>query len=647
MKLKNLILLGLCSLALIACGDDEAEEMMPTGGSTDAGGSMDGGSDAGGSDEGGSDEGGSMDGGNADGGMMMGPQCADGLAEVGQACDPFTNCCRRGSECYAGTDSPDLTNTCVRRCDDNLPDGEDGCELRELCIPDDPNAMGENSPGYCISGDECEPGNENLACGEGDFSCHRARNLSFCIDLRDVAAQAPTAVVGVGEACSPFAQDQNEFAVCDSGLVCEFGKCRALCDTNDDCGGGECYDFTDNVDGINFKFCMGDDLCDPFNSECGDDAACILPLGVSDTVAYDGQIIGVCDENFAPGTREVGEECTVDPNTYFGDCSSSSVCSIESEGDTTGTCASFCDDYSLDQCTGYQVCSETRIEDLGICSGACDPYLGRGCGEDEMCVFFNVGQREGQPEAVVGECFDIGGDNQPSGEFINPDDTCEAYVPDIEGFNNPFPFYSNCGPGYYCDSLMQGDPKQCLQLCQNIRRIGDFESIDTDEDGLVTEEEWTAAFANFDSDADGSLSSDEWLNVNRNAGDLNRDGGIDAAEWAQLFDTIVTGEAPVIMPPMGGMMSGGEMMGGEMTGGAPAGGEMTGGAPAGGEMSGGAPAGGEMSGGAPAGGMMEESKDDHGPMTARQYDWTLCSGGISCRTPIFNGIESVGLCLDI
>ena len=95
------------------------------------------------------------------------------------------------------------------------------------------------------------------------------------------------------------------------------------------------------------------------------------------------------------------------------------------------------------------------------------------------------------------------------------------------------------------------------------------------------------------------------------------------------------------------MMTGGAA-GGEMTGGAPAGGEMmTGGAPAGGEMTGGAPAGGEMTGGAPAGGMMEESKDDHEVMTARQYDWTRCSGGISCRAPIFTGIESVGLCLDI
>ena len=238
MKLKNLILIGICSLAFIACGDDEAEVQDQTGGSAD-GGSMNGGSDAGGSTDGGSMDGGSAEGGSNGGGMMMGPQCADGLADVGEACDPFTNCCKRGSECYAGTDSPDLTNTCVRRCDDNLPDGEDGCELRELCIPDDQNTMADTSPGYCISGDECEPGNENLTCGEGEFSCHRARNLSFCIDLREVAAQAPTAVVGAGEACSPFSQDQNEFAVCDSGLVCEFGVCRPLCESNDDCDGGD------------------------------------------------------------------------------------------------------------------------------------------------------------------------------------------------------------------------------------------------------------------------------------------------------------------------------------------------------------------------------------------------------------------------
>jgi hypothetical protein len=218
--------------------------------------------------------------------------------------------------------------------------------------------MAETSPGYCISGDECEPGNETLACGEGEFSCHRARNLSFCIDIREIAAQAPTAVVGEGEACSPFSQDENEFAVCDSGLVCEFGQCRSLCDSSADCDGGECYDLTETVDGIDFKFCMGDDLCDPFDSDCADDAACVLPLGVSDTVAYDGQIIGLCDDNFTQGTRQTGEECTVDPNTYFGDCESSSVCSVDNEGDTTGTCSSFCDDYSLAECTGYQVCSE-------------------------------------------------------------------------------------------------------------------------------------------------------------------------------------------------------------------------------------------------------------------------------------------------
>jgi hypothetical protein len=363
MKSLSTWIIALSAISFVACDstDDPVEAGTEVAGGAEGGvmtgGVMTGGVMTGGVMTGGVMTGGVMTGGVAGdmggemagvmtggvdvpGGVMTGPGCTEPL-EVGVSCDVFNDCCARGTQCTSlAADGSDPV--CLRRCDANAEIS--GCEARELCNPESGDVPpDQESPGTCIPGDDCEPGNENLACGEGEYYCQRVQNITLCFgDLAEVRAQAPELIVGAGEACNPF--DNMAPTYCEPGLVCEYGVCRDTCETDADCAeGSECADYTSRVDGIPYKFCL--DSCDVYTQDCPNEGdVCIL--GDS----YDGAIVGLCEGAAGPsGTGVSGDECTESDTNYWGTCEASNLCTQLSE-DGPSECVSFCDDYNLEAC---------------------------------------------------------------------------------------------------------------------------------------------------------------------------------------------------------------------------------------------------------------------------------------------------------
>ena len=484
MKSLSTWIIALSALSFVACDstDDpvEAGTEVPGGaeGGVMTGGVMTGGVMTGGVMTGGVMTGGDMGGDmggemagvmtagvDVPGGVMTGPGCTEPL-EVGVSCDVFNDCCARGTQCTSlSADGSDPV--CLRRCDANAEIS--GCEARELCNPESGDVPpDQESPGTCIPGDDCEPGNENLACGEGEYYCQRVQNITLCFgDLAEVRAQAPELIVGAGEACNPF--DNMAPTYCEPGLVCEYGVCRDTCETDADCAeGSECADYTSRVDGIPYKFCL--DSCDVYTQNCPNEGdVCI----VGDS--YDGAVVGLCEGNAGPnGTAVAGEACTPSDTNYWGTCGASNLCTQLSEEDPE-ECVSFCDDYHLDVCGDYQACAFVlAIEDVGLCLGECNIFTQEGCDEGQECQLFNEGVNANDEPVVFGSCVE-----NSFTERVMTGDACEGEPIEVDGMMLENPFVSTCPPNHYCGDTTGDGVSTCIAACDptNVANTGCPEGI--------------------------------------------------------------------------------------------------------------------------------------------------------------------------
>ncbi|MCA9546510.1 MAG: hypothetical protein KC613_19030 [Myxococcales bacterium] len=364
------------------------------------------------------------------GGAGGAPPVCGATLQLREACDPGNDCCDRGLICVdLGEEAQ-----CLRTCDANAEVTR--CGEREVCIPDDPEVPnGEPSPGFCVPGDDCVPGQEDLSCGEG-ATCARNDPASFCF---------PAGMAGEGQECT-FSTMQPE-AACQTGLVCELGICRRPCGDNDACGEGErCIDYTDSLDGVQWKFCFSG--CNVYTQEgCAANEACIFA-----EEDQDGLMMGACVEATS-GMLSHGEQCVADDQTYWGGaggCTAGHYC-----GDflDTGTdqCWGFCDASDNSLCTGNSLCVTPFFVGLkvGVCFGECNGFTGEGCGEGEGCNPFTIANADGF-DTWVGLCAEAPAATVGTGEPCQSDDNTGA---------------SNCDPGHLCAVLQQGAPAECIKLC--------------------------------------------------------------------------------------------------------------------------------------------------------------------------------------
>ena len=357
--------------------------------------------------------------------------------EVGDTCDPANDCCpTRGASCQPISETE---AKCLRDCDANAAAGENGCEQTELCVPFNQNApAGMPSPGACLLSDNCQPGNENLACGEGNFNCARRDGLTICAEVPAAAME-----VGVGENCD------FEATVCADGLICEYGVCSSRCSGGAACAEGEeCLDFS-NLTGLDWASCVS--RCDHIAQDCAE-GVCII----TDIVQPYG-IVGTCvSENggttLTVGDKQSGEACTEDPNTYWGDCQAG-LCQPLEEGGAP-TCLGFCDEDNLTPCQAGSACF---IQDsgLGLCFGECDPLNNTGCADGDVCSLVNEGfvDRDGvATKTMIGFCQAAPATPVATGQTCMSDETSGVI--------------GNCQAGNICIQTAMGAPSQCVQLCE-------------------------------------------------------------------------------------------------------------------------------------------------------------------------------------
>ena len=475
MKLNLSWLLLACSLTFIACddsddGDTAGTEMAGTEmAGTEMAGEMAGTEMAG--EMAGTEMAGEMAGTEMAGTEMAGTEMAgttmsgicNDVVEVGATCEPSNDCCARGSFCNPTSETE---GQCVRNCE--IPEDGDpvGCEARELCVENGEAAEGI-TPGYCLPSDNCEPGNENLACGEGEYHCLRVQNITLCIgDLAEARAEDPNLIVGEGEPCDVFNETAPTF--CESGLTCESNGtervCRSACSADADCGEGEsCLDYSSVTDGLNYKFCSP--RCELDNPDCGENGACVI-TDIVDDLAF-----GTCQEVGAENLAAAGESCNVfdsDAPTKF--CAAGLSCEFNG---VNYACNTVCNETVT--CEEGETCydasqSYNEAFQYSFCTTPCNP-LDQDCADGSACAFSGV-----TDNAPTGTCV-----SEPAAGMGQNGDDC------VSGDNAPY--WGDCAANNVCfvDDEATG-AGSCGSFCAEGRNdlcTGDYQAcVDSAVDGL-------------------------------------------------------------------------------------------------------------------------------------------------------------------
>lgn len=372
------------------------------------------------------------------------PNICNEIVEVGATCDTSNDCCARGSFCQPQAETG-TEGQCVRACEIPAEGDAIGCEERELCLEAGEPGPDGTAPGYCLVGDDCEPGNENLACGEGEFSCLRLRNISLCVDIGEARSASPDVIVGEGEPCDFFSD--TDPAICDTGLVCEFNGiesvCRKGCSADSQCADGEsCLDYSTTTDGLSYQFCSP--VCDIETQNCGPESACVITDIVNEV------LFGTCIEQGADNLAALGEEC----RSIFDDVPNDPFCGPGLTCETNGienVCMTLCD--ADDQCGEGESClaATNRYNEYftyGFCATTCDAAT-QDCGESGVCSFTDV-----IDDVLYGTCVEVGVEGRAAlGE------ACRNPIGDDD---EALPF---CQQGYSCE--FNGVESVCTSLCGN------------------------------------------------------------------------------------------------------------------------------------------------------------------------------------
>ena len=451
------VVIGFAAVGVGCSSDDSSNEDSRDGGVQGAGGAGGGGSGAGGGQAPPTNvppSGGSGGAGGAPTGASG--DCPAGISGAGEQCDPGrAGCCEPPFEC--GVPYPGQPPICAAPCD--LHQEPTGCAPGELCVPVEFDlSLDQPSPGWCIEGDECAPQNRSTCPDDQNGSCLALPPISMCL---------PAGTVGLGGACG--ISEPTPETLCEADLVCQYGRCKGLCDEAVGCPGGErCVDYGPRLDGTEFRFCHGS--CDLFGqSGCADGEIC---RSVDED--HEDAAVSICDAfdpAQAPGDRVHGEACVSSESTNWGDCQANHLCVQVSEGDSS-RCLGYCDSHDQSLCGGGSTCIRglltwgERVLRLGLCIGECN-VLGAdsGCPDGQVCAWawfpkgpftdemMVIGTGPDGRDRPVGFCV-------PGDQSARVNEPCER-DPSSEGHN--------CVNGAVClASTERGEegPHMCYQFCR-------------------------------------------------------------------------------------------------------------------------------------------------------------------------------------
>ena len=322
--------------------------------------------------------------------------CPDGFLCIADVCER--------PQCQSADDCPEALPLCEEQiCVAPPLVCEPECGLNEICIE-----------GQCTPRPSCE----ELPCPEGswcwDEACVECLTDAQCGEGRSCDLQIHQCVEGLrGQPCVPCGLFEEEWgSECGVGFVCVDGVsgCRKACQSEEDCGGLECYN----------GGCMGpygDETCLGLECQSGQDCESL-----------------VCESGYCapPQYCERDEECGVDlrcsrflcvprnecDHTEPFSCEDSEICFNQrcQEIDQSPSCNECEEDTD---CPAWQWCADFELLGQKKCYGACSQT----CLEGEVCVSWGEFSSTCIPDPNFscfepdGECgFDSLEPNQAPGE---------------------------------------------------------------------------------------------------------------------------------------------------------------------------------------------------------------------------------------
>ncbi len=316
----------------------------------------------------------------------------------------------QGVVCPAPAGDPALAACVGGRCASDECTEEDGaaCGASECAAAEDCPAVSACATRECTASGTCFAAPIAGACAEG----------LVCDAALGCRPQATYSACAADEACSAGKICVQEFAV---------RRCRSACATDDECGAGQrCGAAVGQI-----RSHCGGDPCDPVS-----DTGC--PAGTTCTALPFLTTPGEpTTQVLLPSCRPAGSAAEREACSLTLDCATGTC---ESFGRGAGACAPHC--RTSADCD--EVCVEFRLDqrDYGLCTAACDPVDGTGCGPGLACFL----QRHFEPGSDV------------------PSDTTWCAPPGVRGIGEACDFFDPCAPGGYCLGI-GGAPSACIEVC--------------------------------------------------------------------------------------------------------------------------------------------------------------------------------------
>jgi hypothetical protein len=210
------------------------------------------------------------------------------------------------------------------------------------------------------------------------------------------------------------------------------GICRATCDGAADpisCPQAQPICMIEQMpDGSLPGYCAPTAPCTPGNTRatCGHDATCIVG-GDSTVCDWPGNaaVGAVCD----PGSDDPAKHCQANLACVYGECKA--ACGANNACPNGQRCIDYTD--------------RLNNQPFRFCHASCDMFAQRGCAAGQTCRFSDI-----DGGGIIASCEDSAMGRATQGQACQPSDSN---------------YWGTCTGAYLCSPLQQGDPAECLGLC--------------------------------------------------------------------------------------------------------------------------------------------------------------------------------------